>query len=118
MYPDDNDQELNTDDEYWSKVPIAVRGTMVGHYIASRQSRWLIAIFCYGAAYVGIGILLILAFSNIRDPGEATHILNKGRWVLVAASALICVGSISAERINVGFLSGVLCFLMFIVFTM
>ncbi len=100
---------------YWSKVPAPLRGTLLGHYRASGQNRWLVAFICYLLGYSLIGIILLAVFINLGDTKKAMSILSQSGWVFTLSCALFAVGSFASERLHVA-LSTTIAFILFFVF--
>lgn len=100
---------------YWSKVPGPLRGTLLGHYRASGQNRWLVAFMCYLVGYGLVGIILLAVFLNLGDTKKAMSILSQSGWIFALSCALFAVGSFSSERLHVAFSTSI-AFILFFIF--
>lgn len=118
---DNSDQENNGYEivdpewEYWRSVPAPLRNTMLGHYLASRQSRWLVAFFSYAIAYLAILVTILAVFLNMSDAGHAMAILKQSAWVIMGACGLFTVGSFVSGRLHIAIGTGA-AFLLFLFF--
>ena len=101
--------------EYWRRVPAPLRNTMLGHYLASRHSRWLVALFSYGLAYTAILVTILAVFLNMDDVGHAMAILKQSAWVITGACGLFTVGGLASGRLHIAIGTGV-AFLLFLFF--
>lgn len=115
---DNADQDYEIIDpewEYWRKVPVPLRHTMLGHYRASGQSRWLLAFICYAVAYTAIFVTIIAVLMNMDDVGHAMGILKRCAWVIMGACGLFAVGGFACGRLHIAISTGA-AFLLFLFF--
>lgn len=112
---DDEDEYIDPEVLYWSKVPAPLRGTLYGHYKASGQTRWLVAFLCYFFAYGLIGIILIAVFTNLGETKKAMSILSQSGWVFTLSCGLFSIGSFASERLHVA-ISTLIAFVLFLIF--
>lgn len=111
---DNADQDYEVVDaewEYWRKVPAPLRNTMLGHYLASRQSRWLVAFLSYAFANIAIFVTILAVFLNMDNVGHAMAILKQSAWVIMGACGLFTVGSLACGRLHVAIGTGATFFL-------
>lgn len=117
MSNDDTQKEelVDPEFEYWKRVPAPIRYTMLGHYFATRKTRWLVAFSSYGLAYLGIGIAIFAIIMNFTDTKKAMDIFKQSAWVFTAACGLFCIGGVASYRFHVALGTGVM-FLLFLFF--
>ncbi len=98
---------------YWRRVPAPLHYTMLGHYLASNQDRWLLAFATYAISYIAIFVMFVIVVSHYDNPGKAMAIFEKSKLVLTAVCFLLSIGSFASYRFKVAFGTGI-AFLLFL----
>lgn len=107
------DEYVDPEVKYWSSVRAPLRGTLLGHYFASNQPRWLIAFSCYLLGYFFVAFIFYYVYSNLSDTQLAVSTLKNSAWMVTLSCALFAIGGYASDRLHIA-LAMSLAFFLFL----
>ncbi len=109
------EEELRT----YSPMRMALRGTVLGHFLETRERRYLLSFLCYAAAFAlffGVIAYAVMAFKSGSIMGDDNHaffgkLFTIGCWI----GGCISAASLFAQRYSMALQAGLAtAFLIFL----